>query len=1786
MLADGVYTIYSVGDPTQRIAPGGNSPYEGNTLWLWEQEEGASADAPLLRFKQNGNGTYQITTKQDPSFAFDSASGTPVTSATAAGKASQQWTVDKRADGTFTLESGGKYLSSDADTRTQVKLSDTPKPWKIEALAASIKVNLKASVVRTGDSIPAAVTGTDAQGEPIDASQVTWKSSDPSVAAVKDGFVRAKKAGSVTLTASFGGQTATAELAVLQSAKDYPGAYRVDSVLFEGFLLEPSADNVSAGTPLYLWNTGTTAARIWVFTDAGDGYVFWQPRANLGLALDGSGANPTLRNRADSDAQKWQVVKGDDGSILLKNKKSGKYVGTDGDANQKIAVMTEKSASSAAWRLTALKATLTLELDRKNVQVGKAAQATITAKDVDGSALAADVTLTSDDEKVAVIDGTTVKAVAEGHANISATAEVNGEEVASNEMRLTVTKEAPKFTGLEWYKDAATPEVNREPSRSAFVPFADAAQAAAAKKSALDKVGDSSSPFYQSLTKGKWDFALVKNPEAADAADAAGWLDEKLPADQAKNFQKESVPQTWETYRNADGTFKYFDEPIYTNSIYPWGNNAGNGPENYVDPQAPLTYNPVGYYRTEFETPKNWDGRNTFISFQGVASAYYVYVNGEAVGYSTDSLSAHDFNITPYLKPAGQKNTLSVKVFRWSIGSYLENQDGIQIAGIIRDVYLYSKDAKAEIRDFFVKTKFADRTSKNSDVTLSVDVDVRNLTDKVLKDGYTVDVKLADASGKQVGKDTISYDQLTALKGATGDRLETAQAKDAETKANLGDRKTATIEVKNPKKWFSDTPNLYMVTLELKDASGKVVEAEAQHVGFREIYKVDVNEAGQEQMQITGEKIIFRGVNRVETDMKTGRSVSDQDVIDDLKLMKQHNVNAVRTAHYPSKQILYDLCDELGIYVYAEANVESHYGAYTKTDGSAVIPGGDARWVAPVVDRNHNNLEINKNYPSVIGWSYANEATYTKLPLDDTYCFWPVSQNTLARDPSRLRMYERENTYYHAYNKAKGADPWSNDVRKNNIVDVYATQYWTQAQEEAYAKDARNQLPYFQQEYQHAMGQAFGSFDQHWELYKTYPNLQGGFVWDWVDQTVVTTRKNADGSLRTFWGYGGDWIDTVSNANAFCGNGVLYADRTPTAKAVQMRYTHQQVNFSTADDLKQALAKGSIAIKVENEYENTALSAFDITWQLIKDDKEIKSGTLAMDTPAVSDGGSTAATSFGTETVKIDLPKVAARAGDVYLLNITVKNKDSKAAAWSTSQQKYNDIVAYQQFDLTPDTGDRAPLRYARMDKFSDVKSEGDVTTISGVTAEDKKFSLKLNTKTGVITEYTVDGKVVMEKGPVPSFWRAENYNDAQPVKYPTELYNADDAMELNTPATVTEDKNGKHIRVDLDVKLPVDAKQTMSYDIYADGEIVVSTSFTPKSDFAPGTSGQYALPRVGTRMTLAAGLENLDYFGRGPQENYIDRNTSTNVGRYQSTVTGEFQSKYLKPQENGNHTDLRWVAVTNDAGDGIMLTSESGKLSSSALHAKAEAINPVKSEKPYDNQTIRHSTEVPMDKQTYLTADVIQRGVSDTGFFSHIPLEGNYPTTRKNADGTYNTYAQTFRIQPVSKATDKVAEGKRGFVAVEGVDESELEAKVDELAHESLQKAEFTTESWDAYAAALAAAKDLLEDSGATQEQIDEALANLVAARAGLVKAGEPGPEPDPNPEPEPSPKPEPEPSPKPGNTTDGKKPAGSQVGLKGGKKGVLPKTGDDVVVQVAGAAVAAAAAIGAGVALKRRRS
>ncbi len=1687
---EGVYRIYNTVDETQRIAPGADNAYDGNNLWLWEQSATAPVQCEMFYFESAGDGTWYWHSKQNPAVVMQADESAVSMHAKDEAVDAQKWVLEQ-VEGTedqFYLRNGSRYVSSGSDYHAQITMSNEKKPWRLDRVEASFTLTLGASVAKAGSIVSISVNGMDENGEEVEAQDALVTSSDERVASVENGSIVTKKAGTVTITASLNGTETSAQLTVVEPSAEWGGVYRIDSAKFEGYLLEPGADQVAEGSNLYLWNTAIAQTRMWSFTDAGDGYVYWHPNSRMDLVIQGGDLNANLfmAQKADTDEQKWKIIKDEaSGNYRIQNKASGLYVATENDGNQQLIQMKEEGAETSLWLMNELEASISLEVSANFVQVGQTVSVNPIAKDASGSVISTGIRVESSDESVAKVEGNILTGLRAGSVNLTAYLTLAGKEYVSNTIRVNVTEEAPVFTGREWYKDISTAEVNREPSHADFIPYQDAQTAFDSEKSALDEKDETSSSYYQLLTQKEWDFALVENPEQADEADAKGYLEETLPEEAAGDFRKEFVPKAWQTYRNEDQTFRYFDEPIYTNSIYPWGSIKNNG-INYDDPQAPTSYNPVGYYRTEFELPEDWNGREIFISLQSVRSAYYLYINGKQVGYTADSYTAHDFNITPYLNENG-KNTLALKVYRWCIGSYLENQDFIQLSGIMRDIYLYSKDKNAELRDFFVKTEFADRTDVNSDVTLSVDVDVRNLTEKVNTDGYTVEVMLKDMEGAVIGQSTLSYEELKPLIGSTGAGNPDAQDADGEKKRNLGDRKTAVIEVENPKKWFPDTPNLYMITLELKDKQGHVVEAAAEHIGFREIYKVNINDDEQEQMQITGQKIIFRGVNRHDASLENGSAVTAEEIKSDLLLMKQYNVNAVRTAHYPNDKLLYDLADELGLYVYAEANVESHYGAYA--DHATPIPGADRRWVTPVVDRNMNMLELLKNHASVVGWSYGNEATYTTLPLDNTYCFWAAAMAVLERDPSRIRMYERESdNYFHPYLKEKGSDPWGMETRSRNIVDVHSTQYPEAKDVENYAKDKNRKLPYIEQEYEHAMGQSFGSFNEFWKLNRTYGNLQGGFVWDWVDQSIATTREDG----KTFWGYGGDWIDGSSNADAFCGNGVFYADRTPTAKAVQMRHDHQQVNFYLIDEQAE-VTDDTIQVKVVNELENTTLADYDIIWTLTKDDQPIKTESIQLNTPGMKGDA------FGEEMISLDLPEVEPKAGDTYMLEFSVQFKEKPDWDTKVPDLKYDNIFAHEQFDLTPEYEEKPMIRYDGMEAFTKVE-DGEVLSVEGITQEGKAYTLKVDKETGILYDYVVDGKTVLEKGPVPSFWRAQNYNDIV-VKYDRNMRNADDTMELEQAPVVTKDANGKHIRVEMKVKLPVDADQTLTYDIYGNGEIVVNGAFTPRSNFAPGTAGTYALPKVGVRMTVAPGYENLEYFGRGPEENYIDRNTATDVGVYQSTVTDQFQFKYLKPQENGNHTDVRWTSLTNDEGSGVMITAD-GTVNFSALHVKAENINPVDwSDNQYDSQTIRHSTEVPMDEQTYLCIDSIQRGVSNTGFFNHIPLEGFYPTTKPNEDGSYQTYAETFRIVPVTADTDKMEESKEGFIPDPA---AELEEAVKEVQEISETAGNVAREAQEEAENADRAAADARNSSEQARENAKAAEAKAAEAREAAQKAAE----------------------------------------------------------------------------------
>ena len=714
----GLYRIYHTEDETQRMAPGGNQASEGNNLWLWEQEANAPADCEMFYFEQAEDGSYYWYNKQDAQLVMQADTSAVSLQRKNAASANQKWTIEKVAgtEDQYYLKNGSRYASTSANRHAQVSMSDTAQAWRLAKVEPEVKLSLGSSTIRTGESTTAAVTGFDADGAELDGSKAVLTSENPDIAEVSGNTVIAKKAGTATIKAAFEGKEVSTELTVLEAAKEWPGVYRIDNVEFAGYLIEPGADNVSEGNNLYLWNTALAQTRMWVFTEAGDGYVYWHPRNNVSLVIQGGDMDsyPSMAKNTGDDTQKWKIIKDEtSGNYRIQNKASGKYVATANDANQQLIQMKEESAKTSLWIINELKASISLEVSASYLQTGKTTNFAAIAKDASGAVISSGIRTVSSNPEVASLEGNQIKGLKAGHADITSYLTAGGKEYTSNTIRVYVTDEAPVFTGKEWYKDISTAEVNREPSHADFVPYQDADTAFNSEKSALDDQNETASTYYKLLTQKEWDFALVENPEKADAADAKGYLEETLPEEAKADFQKEFVPHAWQTYRNADKTFKYFDEAIYTNSIYPWGSAQGNTIE-YDDPQAPTHYNPVGYYRTEFELPENWDGREVFLSLQSVRSAYYLFINGKQVGYTADSFTAHDFNITPYLNKNG-KNTIALKVYRWGIGSYLENQDFIQLSGIMRDIYLYSKDSRAELRDFFVQTSFADRTDKNRD---------------------------------------------------------------------------------------------------------------------------------------------------------------------------------------------------------------------------------------------------------------------------------------------------------------------------------------------------------------------------------------------------------------------------------------------------------------------------------------------------------------------------------------------------------------------------------------------------------------------------------------------------------------------------------------------------------------------------------------------------------------------------------------------------------------------------------------------------------------------------------------------------------------------------------------------------------------------------------------------------------------------------------------------------------------------------------------------------------------
>jgi beta-galactosidase len=954
------------------------------------------------------------------------------------------------------------------------------------------------------------------------------------------------------------------------------------------------------------------------------------------------------------------------------------------------------------------------------------------------------------------------------------------------------------------------------------------------------------------------------------------------------------VPSSWQMHG--------FDIPIYSNIIYPWPQDPAEAP------QVPHEFNPVGSYRTRFTVPPAWKGRPVYLHFAGVDSAFYVWLNGVKLGYNEDSRTPAEFDLTPHLKPGA--NLLAVEVYRFGDGAFLEDQDMWRMSGIYRNVYLWSPPDR-RLRDFEVRT---DLDAAYRDATLRMKASVANLTGKTVK--LSVTAALENAAAKP---------QTATVEVAAR----------SEAPAELS------IPVANPKKWTAETPYLYRLLLTVKDASGATLEVVPAQVGFR---KVEIKNA---RVLINGQPVLFKGVNRHEHSEITAKYVDVASMERDIRLMKQFNVNAVRTSHYPNDPAWYDLCDRYGLYVIDEANIETHHYGNDPKNRLA----NDPAWRPAFLDRVERMVERDKNHPSVVIWSMGNES-------GDGPNAAAAYQWTKQRDPSRPFHYE-------------GAT-----AHGGSNADINSFMYPSSERMRELAA-RRPEMPLLLCEYSHAMGNSSGGLKEYWDIFYSGANAQGAFVWDWVDQGIRLPvpgeyRKNAPDA--TFLAYGGWWEDKtgVRNDNNFNNNGLVAADRPPHPGLHAIKYVYRYLHATPVD-----LAAGKVRVKNWFFFENAKDVAQGV-WEVRADGALVAQGALPeLDIAPQQENEFTLA-----------LPRIAPQPGAEYWLILSFRLK--VATAWAPAGHE----ISWEQFRL-PATAPAKKFDAAGAPPLA-VKDEGDSTVLSG-----PAFSMRFDRKAGAIASYKYKGVPLLQRGPRPDFWRVTTDNDRGAAKSfrqsgrkpPVEL---DVAMWRNAgPEWAVKDcrveqteKNAARIEVTGELA-DVGAAYTMTYTVYGSGDVVVDAAYRPPSRKVA------MMPRFGAELVVAPGLERIVWYGRGPVETYADRQFER-VGVYRSTVDKEWVD-YSRPQENGNKTDVRWVALTNAQGVGLLAVG-APTLSVAARHFPKEEMERA----GYTFQMERHP-------EIYLNLDWKQMGVG--GIDSWSPQA--YPIAAYRIPGD-EPHSYRFRLSPV----------------------------------------------------------------------------------------------------------------------------------------------------------------------------
>jgi beta-galactosidase len=1138
----------------------------------------------------------------------------------------------------------------------------------------------------------------------------------------------------------------------------------------------------------------------------------------------------------------------------------------------------------------------------------------------------------------------------------------------------------PAFAAAPDWENEQVLHINTEPPRATFVPFATVEQA-------LN--GDfTSSPFYFSLN-GAWKFHWVGNPGERPTNFFETSFDDSA-------WTNIDVPSNWE--------MKGCGTPIYLGSGYPFKIDpprvTGEPPTNWT---AFTQRDPVGSYRKTFELPKNWDGRRVFVCFDGVDSAFYLWVNGTRIGFSKDSRTPAEFDLTDFVKPGA--NQIAVEVYRWSDGSYLEDQDMWRMSGIFRPVYLYST-AAARIRDFTVRT---DLDSDYRDATLQIkpELAAKNLS----LSNWTVRAQLFDAEKKNVwiqtdmlpdrsNSDFLAPRGTNEPKARERNRLlvdkppsiqavvfpagekwvtlfkvqkelshDAAEILNPDFSAKIlddrmpqrGEPKFVWLETKviNPAKWTAETPNLYTLVLTLNDENGNVIEANSCRIGFR---KIEIRDG---QFLVNGQPVRLRGVNRHEIDPDTGYTMTDERMVQDITLMKQANINAVRTCHYPDDPRWYELCDRYGLYVLDEANICTH--------GTRGFLANDPRWTGAFLDRAQRMAERDKNHPSVIIWSMANESGYGPN-------FAVISGWLHEFDPTRPVHYEGAQNEKDTPNTvdiigrfyprlttetyAKSDDPWN--LRWDKLLQI--------------ARRTNDNRPVLATEYAHAMGNAVGNLQEYWNEIYSNPRMLGGFIWEWCDQGLH--KQTTDG--KTFTALGGDFGD-VPNHGGFCIKGLVSAEREIFPKYWEVKKVYQLVAVEPVN-----LKPGNVTVKITNRNSFLNLSEYEAHWSVTSSDGEIiQSGVLKpMDCAPgkscevkipvgapVSD-----AARFNKQSHHVG-SETGVPSNDEFWLRVSFHAKTD--SLWAKAGYE----IAWQQLKLAAKPTVKADVAATGPGALRQLSlaEDGDAVKIDGT-----NFSISFNRTAGTLTSLKVDGRELLapvwssafrrpgaaklpeggtpnneSAGPILQLFRAPTDNDKGFGKWLARDWREVGLTNLVRRVDSFDIAETKSHEVEIKTVVTSSAgsgdyKLKTTWTVHGDGSVDMDSQFEPIGTLP-------LLPRIGMVMRLAKDFENVRWFGRGPWENYADRKESADMGVWKRTVSEQYVP-YVRPQENGNKEDVRWLELTGASGSGLKISAEANPFSFSALHFTAE-----------DLSSARHNFELKPRPEIILSLDAKVCGLGNS---------------------------------------------------------------------------------------------------------------------------------------------------------------------------------------------------------------